>query len=329
MTNNTTKRIFRDYINLSLCGVGMGAANVIPGVSGGTIALITGIFEELIDSIKSFDIKAIRLLLSGKFRQFAQHVNLGFLVAVFVGVAVSIISLAKALEFVFTNYPLFIWAYFFGLILASIYFVGKTIEKWTVPVIISFIVGTIIALSISFISHATENDNFLYLMICGIVAICSMILPGLSGSFVLILMGNYQLVVIKAINNLRFDILAPVLIGAAGGLIAFSHLLSWIYKKFRNLTIAALTGFILGSLAILWPWKNSFDNAGNVISTNKFGAFTDSAGIILHDVKVYGYQHFLPETFNSVVIGAIALVVLGIISIWLIEKLAGQNFKTN
>ncbi len=303
----------------------MGTANVIPGVSGGTVALITGIFEELIDSIKSFDIESLRLLLKGRLREFARHVNLYFLLAVFTGIAISILSLAKLLEFLFINYPVYIWAYFFGLILASIYFVGRTITKWNFPVVLTFLIGTMVALSISFLSPATENANFFYLIICGIVAICSMILPGLSGSFVLILMGNYHLVVIEAINDLRLDILLPVLIGAAAGLIAFSHLLSWIFKKFRNETIATLTGFILGSLIILWPWKNSYTENGIKINTNAYGAFVDEHGKILSDIKVYSYEHILPNKIDAVVIWATVFVTLGIISIWLMEKYAGAK----
>ena len=301
----------------------MGAANVIPGVSGGTVALITGIFEELIDSIKSFDLESIQLLLKGKLLAFIKHVNLYFLLAVFSGVIISILSLARVLEFLFINYPVYIWAYFFGLILASIYFVGRTIDKWKFSVVITFLIGTAVALTISFLSPATENDGSIYLIICGVIAICSMILPGLSGSFVLILLGNYHLVVIEAVNELRFDILLPVLIGAVAGLIAFSHLLSWIFKKFRNETIAALTGFIAGSLIILWPWKNSFDVNGNIILTNSFGAFIDSQGKILSDIKVYSYEHILPESINSVVILAFIFVLAGIVSIWLMEKFAG------
>lgn len=303
----------------------MGAANVIPGVSGGTVALITGIFEELIDSIKSFNLAAFKLLIGGKFKEFAAHVNLGFLLSIFIGVAISIISLAKILEFLFINYPIFIWAYFFGLILASIYFVGKTIQKWNFSVVITFVVGTAIALFISFLNPANENDGFFYLMICGVVAICSMILPGLSGSFVLILMGNYKLVVIDAVNNVRADILMPVLLGAGVGLVAFSHLLSWIYKKFRDQTIAALTGFILGSLLILWPWKNSFDSEGTVIPTNSFGAFVDQAGNVVEEIKVFGYKQIAPTAMDNSLLIAVGLIVVGVLSIWLMEKFAGTK----
>ncbi len=315
----------KHYLVLVLKGIGMGAANVIPGVSGGTVALITGIFEELIDSIKSFNIEAIRLILKGKFKEFAVHINLGFLVSVFLGVAISILSLAKILDFLFTQYPVYIWAYFFGLILASIYFVGRTVEKWNWSVIITFLIGTGIALSISFLKPATENESFIYLILCGAVGVCSMILPGLSGSFVLILLGNYRLIFIDAVNNMSFNILLPVVIGAGIGLIAFSHLLSYIYKKYRNQTVAALTGFILGSLAILWPWKESFDSAGELIQTNQFGAFINSNGEILKDIKVFKYNQVIPDSINNVVLIAFLLVLVGIVSIWLMEKFAGDN----
>jgi putative membrane protein len=313
------------YISLGLKGAGMGAANVIPGVSGGTVALITGIFEKLIDSIKSFNIKAVRLLIRGKFKECNRYVNLDFLLAVFIGAAASIISLAKLLEFLFLHYPIYIWAYFFGLILASVYFVGRTVSRWNTIVVVWFLVGTAAAVIISVMNPATENQNFFYLMLCGVVAICSMILPGLSGSFVLILMGNYKLVAIEAITNVRMDILLPVAIGAAGGLVAFSHLLSWVYKKFRNITIALLTGFILGSLIILWPWKNAYNALGNVIPTNDVGAYITTQGTIAGDVKVFSYEPFIPSAVDGTVVVALILMVAGIISIWAIEKFAQQQ----
>lgn len=293
----------------------MGAANVIPGVSGGTIALITGIFERLINAIKSFDLTAIKLLFSGKIKEFIKHVDLYFLIAVFAGMVASVVSLAKILEYLFLNYPVFVWAFFFGLILASVYFVGKSITKWRVSVIITFIVGTIAALSISVLNPATQNDSFLYLIICGVVAICSMILPGLSGSFILILLGNYQLVMIHAVNELDLKIIFPVMIGAVGGLIAFSHILSWIYKKYKDQTISVLTGFILGSLGILWPWQNEVylkDELGNFI-------LKDGEKIVQSTIK------YIPEAFNTEVIIATVLMIIGIITISLIEKVAGKQ----
>ncbi|HPR60728.1 MAG TPA: DUF368 domain-containing protein, partial [Prolixibacteraceae bacterium] len=204
----------KNYISLFIKGMGMGAANVIPGVSGGTIALITGIFEQLINAIKSFNTTALKLIFTGKFKAFAQHVNLNFLIAVFAGVVISILSIAKLFGFLLNHYPVYIMAFFFGLILASIFFVGKTINKLTITVVLTFIIGAATAISLSLLTPAQENSSLWYLLLCGVVATCSMILPGLSGSFVLILMGNYQLVMIDAVNNFDLKILLPVVIGA-------------------------------------------------------------------------------------------------------------------
>ena len=249
------------YLVYFIKGMGVGIANIIPGVSGGTIALITGVFERLIHALKSIDLQAFKLLFSGKWKSFIERTDLYFLLAFFSGAIIAIVLLAKVFGFLFADYPVYIWSFFFGLILASVYFVGKTVERWRRSVYLFFALGTVIALLFTFLTPATENSGFFYLMICGVVAVCSMILPGLSGSFVLILMGNYQLVAIDAINNRDFSILFPVFIGAVLGLVGFSHLLSWVFKRFRDQTIAALTGFILGSLGVIWPWKNPIEQA--------------------------------------------------------------------
>ncbi|MFW5804424.1 MAG: DUF368 domain-containing protein [bacterium] len=295
-----------------LKGMAMGAANVIPGVSGGTIALVTGVFERLINAVKSFDIKALRLLFTGRLKEFAKHTDIFFLIAIFTGIAISIISLAKLLEYLFIEYPVYIWAFFFGLIISSVYYVGKTINKWSAGVIISWIIGTIGAILITLLTPSTENDNIFYLFVCGIVAMCSMILPGLSGSFILILLGNYKLIVIKAITEIRIDILLPVMGGAVFGLIAFSHLLSWLYKKYKDITIAVLSGFILGSLGILWPWQKP------VYLKNEVGEFLLKDG----EYVILKYKKFIPESLSIEVIIAILLMVAGIASIVLIERLA-------
>lgn len=297
-------------------GAGMGAANVIPGVSGGTIALITNIFEELIDSLKSIDLKAIKLLFSGQFNAFSKHVNFWFLFAVFLGIGLSILTLAKILEFLFAIYPVYVWSYFFGLIIASVYFVGRTIHSWKPAVVISFIVGTSIAVILSFLNPATENSSLVYLFICGIAGVISMIIPGLSGSFILILMGNYELVMIHAVSHFRVDILGPVVLGAVFGLIAFSHLLSWIFKNFRDQTMATLTGFILGSVTVLWPWKNE------IYKTGADGAYILK---VSGEKIIAGYDLILPETLDGTVILAVSLMVLGVISIYAIEKIAEKK----
>jgi len=296
----------KELMTVFFKGIAMGAANVIPGVSGGTIALITGVFERLINAIKSFDIKALKLIFKADFKGFAKHTDLVFLISLFLGIGISILSLARLFDFLFHNFPVYIWSFFFGLILASIFFVGKTVSKWSWDVILVFIIGFGLALTITFLTPATQNESFLYLIICGIVAACSMILPGLSGSFVLILMGNYQLVMIDAINQFRLDILFPVVIGALLGLIGFSYLLSWVFRKYRNQTIAVLTGFIFGSLGIIWPWKE--------VITQTFG----------NEEKAIGYNWLMPE-INSQFGIAIGIMIIGILTIWIMEKMAAKG----
>ena len=296
------------YIANFLKGIGVGSANVIPGVSGGTIALITGIFERLINALKSFNLTAIKLFFTGKFKEFAKHTDLWFLVSVGCGVVVAILSIARLFEFLFDKYPIYLWSFFFGMILVSIYYVGITIEKFNWKVVLSFIIGTAIALLIAFGTPANENSNILYLIICGAVATCSMILPGLSGSFVLVLMGNYQLIMIDAVNDLNLKILLPVVLGGVVGLLAFSHLLSWIFKNYRDITIAVLTGFILGSMPIIWPWKN------DVITY--FGS----------KEKVIGYEYYFPE-FNMEFATALVIMLIGAALIVLTEKMAKAKEK--
>ena len=296
------------YIANFLKGIGVGSANVIPGVSGGTIALITGIFERLINALKSFNLTAIKLFFTGKFKEFAKHTDLWFLASVGCGVVVAILSIARLFEFLFDRYPIYLWSFFFGMILVSIYYVGITIEKFNWKVVLSFIIGTAIALLIAFGTPANENSNIFYLMICGAVATCSMILPGLSGSFVLVLMGNYQLIMIDAVNDLNLQILLPVVLGGVVGLLAFSHLLSWIFKNYRDITIAVLTGFILGSMPIIWPWKN------DVITY--FGS----------KEKVIGYEYYFPE-FNMEFATALVIMLIGAALIILTEKMAKAKEK--
>lgn len=303
------------YLVLLLKGMAMGAANVIPGVSGGTIALITGIFEELIDAIKSFDTKALKLLKEKKFKELVNHIHLWFLLAVFGGIAISIITFAKLFGYLFENYPVYLWSFFFGLILASVYYVGKTVNRINLTSISFFVVGTAIAVGITLFNPAMQNDAWWYLLICGVVAMISMILPGLSGSFVLILLGNYQLVMIDAVNNLDLAILLPVAIGAGIGLLAFSRLLSWIFKNYHDQTLAVLTGFILGSLSTLWPWKHI-----------EYLKNTDGSVIFKHGKPIVSaYHKFFPTEMSSEVVWALVFMVLGILSIVLVEFLAKKE----
>lgn len=231
---------FGDDISTALKGAAMGAANVIPGVSGGTIAFITGIYERLINAIKSCGPAALKLLLARKFKEFAEHIDLRFLAAIAIGALVSILSLAKFLEWAFSAHPTPVWAFFFGLILASIWGVGKMVKKWGPGPVVALLIGFGIAISLLFLPHATANEGKLYLVLCGIVAISSMIIPGVSGSFVLLIMGNYALV-LGAIGDFKFPILIPFAIGCVIGLIALSHVLSWIFERYHDVAVALIT----------------------------------------------------------------------------------------
>ncbi len=289
----------------------MGAANVIPGVSGGTIALITGIYERLINAIKSFDLRAAKLLLSKQWQAFWTSTDSTFLLALFAGIGVSIVSLAKLLEYLLESRETLTMAFFFGLILVSIYFVGKTVRQWTPTVCIMLLIGIIIAAGIAFLAPASENSSFFYVFLCGIVAMCSMILPGLSGSFVLIIMGNYALI-LAAIGNADLNILIPLALGCIFGMIAFSHLLAWIFKHFHDQTIAMMTGFIAGSLLVIWPWKNTI--------TEMIAREDKPAKEV-----VTGYEWYLPAVTDSNTLLAAGIAAAGGFALFAMEKLAAKT----
>ncbi|MBF90266.1 MAG: DUF368 domain-containing protein [Flavobacteriales bacterium] len=323
------------FIILILKGIAMGAANVIPGVSGGTIALITNIYEDFINALKSCNGTAIKLLLTGQFKEFSNHINLPFLAAILLGIVISIFSIAKLFEFLLEKHPPQIWAFFFGLVLASVYYIAKTVSNWNWKNILTLLIGTAIALAISFLNPApVENTNYLFIFICGVIGICGMILPGLSGSYILMLMGNYQLLMVTSINSL-FDFLKAIstgnwnelsthqeisnhliyfilfLIGSVIGIIAFSHFIAWILKRYHDATLALLTGFVFGSLSIIWPWKKE------LVQNDQL----DRHG----EPMLIGYQRYLPEILTSSDVWIIACMLLGITSIVLIEFLANKS----
>lgn len=281
----------------------MGIANVIPGVSGGTIALITEIYEELINALKSFDRHALKLFFSLNMSAFIKYTNLYFLLSIFGGSIVSVFSIASLFKYLFLHYPILIWAFFFGLILASIYFVGKRIQHWRTSIIMSLILGTTIALSFSFITPANENNNLFFIFLCGIIGISGMILPGLSGSFILILMGNYELLMVTAITEFNIVILSVFFIGSIFGLMSFSHILSWLFKRYKDATLALLTGFILGSLSIIWPWKGIAESI-----------------IVDGQEKIIKYNWYMPRAINEETILAIILIIVGISLVYSLEN---------
>ncbi len=259
-------RNFTSYLLVTLKGIGMGAADVIPGVSGGTIAFLTGIYEELLGSIKSINGEALKLLFKGKIKDFWKHINGNFLAALVLGIGISFISLAKLMSYLMVHQPIPLWSFFFGLILVSAFMIFREIDFKKFQNILSLLAGAAFGAMICLVSPAETSDSLWFIFLCGSIAICAMILPGISGSFILLLLGKYQYM-LNAINSLTDPVLAAQLshqaiiivlvfiAGAAIGITSFSHLLSWMLNKFYVLTISFLAGLMLGSLVKVWPWQ--------------------------------------------------------------------------
>lgn len=309
-----TRRL-SDFGVLVLKGMGMGAADVVPGVSGGTIAFITGIYEELINSIKNINFRTISTLWKEGLPAFWKAVNGNFLLSIVAGILISVLSLARILEYLLVNHPVLIWSFFFGLIIGSAIFVARSIEKWNIGTFISLLAGIAIAWIITSFTPAETSEAYWFIFLAGALAICAMILPGISGSFILLLLGKYQFV-LSALNEGRISVIAVLLTGALTGIIAFSHLLSWLLEKFHHLTIALLAGFMIGSLNKIWPWKVTVET------------YIDSHGEIqplLQDNVLPG--RFISETgADPQILWAVLLALAGFMLIFLFE---GMSKKQN
>ena len=232
----------------------MGAADVVPGVSGGTIAFISGIYEELIDSISKVNLATLKLWKKEGFAEMWKELNGNFLISLVIGIGLSIITLAKLIRHLLETQPILIWSFFFGLVLARIIYVARQITRWNLGAIILLIAGALTAYFITTLTPQTTNVSYPYVFLSGALAICAMILPGISGSFILLLLGMYK-PVLDAIHDKNIGLLATLMLGAVVGLLSFSRLLKWLFDHYENLTLAVLTGFIIGSLNKIWPWK--------------------------------------------------------------------------
>ena len=299
-------RNLKDYGLLLLKGMGMGAADVVPGVSGGTIAFIVGIYEELIDSIKSINGASLKLLFTGKIAAFWKAINANFLLAIVAGIGISIFSLAKLITWLLVTHPILVWAFFFGLVLASTWFVSKDIKQWNWKSILSFIIGAIIAYYITVATPAETPTNLFFIFLCGAIAICAMILPGISGSFILVLLGKY-FYIMEAVKTLNIPVMLVFICGAAIG-ITSSRVLSYALRRFHDTTIAVLAGFMLGSLNKVWPWKETIET------------YTDSHGVIKPLVEA----NILPD---QLLWEAVGLMIFGFAIVYFLEKLSMKGAK--
>lgn len=289
----------------------MGAADVVPGVSGGTVAFITGIYEELIGSLKSFDIDSIRLLTKFKIAEFWKKINGSFLIVLLSGIVTSLISLARLMTYLLDNHPILIWSFFFGLILVSSPLIMRDITKWTLGSVVSMIAGIIIAYLITIISPTDTPTNLLFIFFCGSLAICAMILPGISGAFILLLIGKYEYM-ITALIDLNIPVILVFVLGCFLGLVGFSRFLSWILTHYRFPTLALLAGFMIGSLNKVWPWKQ-------VIS---YRLNHEGVQVPAFDRSILPWDYFNITGQDPQVFKAILFAALGVFLVVAIEKTA-------
>ena len=331
-------RTLTDKIFLILKGLGMGAANKVPGVSGGVEAFVAGFYEEFIYSLQKVNGKAFKLLINGRFESFYQYINGRFLSLLFLGMIISYFSVSKILDYLIDHFELFVWSVFFGMIIGSIYYISKDFKDWNYRTFIALVLGIAIGLSISFLDPAKENDNLWFVFFCGIISVSGMTLPGFSGSFILILLGNYVLLLVDSVNVLydtffeiitgdfsftenierirMLKVLVVFTLGSVVGLVTFSHVLSYILKHYKSTTTSIIIGFIIGSLGVVWPWKNT------IYKTFEDGSFhLDSTGAKV----VENYKRYIPE-LNTETYYAITFIFIGI-GIVLALEIYGQKTR--
>lgn len=334
-------RTFKDRLFLVIKGLGMGAANKVPGVSGGVVAFVAGFYEEFIFSLQRVNKTAFKLLFNGRFKSFYQYINGRFLVLLFSGMIISYFSVSKILDYFLKNYELYVWSLFFGMIIGSIYYINKDFKDWNIRSITALIIGIILGISISFLDPAMENDNLIFVFFCGIISVSGMALPGFSGSFILILLGNYVLLLVDAVNALYdtfseiitgdfsfiknevrlrlLKVLAVFTLGSATGLVTFSHVLSYVLKHYKSITTASIIGFIIGSLGVVWPWKKTIFK-----SLNDGRFILDSRG----EKIIANYERFLPE-LNPETYIAFSYVIIGILVVLALEWYGQRTKRTH
>ncbi|TDQ23772.1 DUF368 domain-containing protein [Tenacibaculum caenipelagi] len=301
-------RTSKDYFVIMLKGIAMGAADVVPGVSGGTIAFISGIYEELLSSISNINIKLLKTFRNEGLKAAWKQANGSFLASLFAGIFISIISLAKLISWLLVHQPILLWSFFFGLVLASVIYIAKQVTQWNIVSIILLFLGAALAYYITMLNPlVSEHSSLPFIFIAGAIAICAMILPGISGSFVLVLLGAYK-PILAAVNNRNFTIITTVGLGAIIGLLSFSRVLKYLFTNYKNYTLVTLTGFIIGSLNKIWPWKK--------VLTYRTNSHGEQIPFNELSISPFSYEG------NSQIMYAVVLALVGFSLILLLEKIA-------
>jgi uncharacterized membrane protein len=322
----------KEKLLIVLKGVAMGVANKVPGVSGGLVAFVLGFYEKFIHSLQKFNVEGLKLIKQGKFKIFFKHINGQFLGLLLFGMIVSYFSVSRILDYLINHYEIYVWSLFFGLIIGSLLFIYRRVESFKLETFFWTLLGFIFGLSLSIITPAGQNENLLFVFICGIVSVIGMTLPGFSGSFILMLMGNYVLLLVDSVNALyitlsnlfigKLEILTdPYLckmlkillvfsFGSLVGLILFSNILKFVLKKYKNKTLSIIMGFIAGSLGVVWPWKNK------IYKSNPNGEFIIDS---FNNKQIIDYNHYLPNLSTETYLG-IVYILLGIIIVFIIDN---------
>ncbi|MBL7559650.1 DUF368 domain-containing protein [Olleya sp. YSTF-M6] len=334
------QRRLKDYLLISLKGMAMGAADAVPGVSGGTIAFISGIYEELIATISGVNLSLFKTLKSEGVSAFWKQLNGNFLLALLTGIVISFVSFMRLAKYLLEHHPVLIWSFFFGLIIASILFIGKQITKWSVVTIVAVIIGAVTAFYLTSLPSLASNSSSYFLLIAGAIAICAMILPGISGSFILVILGAYK-TLSDAFHDFDIKKIALFGTGAVIGLLSFSHVLKWLFKNYHNTTLAILTGFILGSLNKVWPWKKTVsvmvEETGKVVpfntvtdfgtlsfyqkTTNDFETYKTVLEQSVYPLNYSEINNYLAQPQTTLAIG---LMVAGFLTIFILEKVGNK-----
>ncbi|WP_405398134.1 DUF368 domain-containing protein [Maribacter sp. Asnod2-G09] len=301
-------RKLKDYTFISLKGMAMGIAELVPGVSGGTIAFVTGIYEEFITSINNVNLTTLKVLKEEGFKKFWEKLNGNFLLSLVIGMMISIFSLSKVIAWLLEEHTIVTWSFFFGLVLASVIFVAKSIKRWNILSVVLFIIGTVSAFYITTLPPSASSGSLPFIFLSGAIAICAMVLPGISGSFILVLLGSYK-TVLEAVNEKDFGIIITFAFGAAFGILSFARVLKWMFTNYKDATLAVLTGFILGSLNKIWPWKYE-------IEVIKIG---EKEIVIDENISPFAFQGDNQLTF------AIVAAVIGFSLIFILEKSASKK----